>query len=96
MGVYLGGRFLNGYIHGIGLQFGPTVMMSLFLIMGSFLALTGIILHSISTMIGQLKEELAPSKIRENHAYFHNPDLYIKSNALQEDERKGTLRIEKL
>jgi len=96
MGFYLGVSFLNNYIHGIGLDFGPTVMMSLFLIMGSFLALTGIILHSISTMIGQLKEELAPSKLRESHAYFHNPDSYIKSNASQEDERKGTLRIEKI
>ena len=95
-GLYLGASFINGYIHGIGLQFGPTMLMSLFLITGTFLALTGIILHSISSMICQLREEISPSRMRANQVYFQSPDVYLKSNALEEEKRTESRRIQKI
>jgi hypothetical protein len=55
VGLYMGAHFLQKFTMGEGLQFGPTVLMVLFIIVGTFMALIGILLHSISTIITDAK-----------------------------------------
>jgi len=50
-GLYLGARFLQNFAVGQGLQFGPTMLMILLIVVGTFLALTGILLHSMSAIL---------------------------------------------
>jgi hypothetical protein len=47
-GVGRGLDFLRVCYHGGSLAYGPTLLMILLTLVGSFLAMTGIILHSIS------------------------------------------------
>jgi hypothetical protein len=49
----MGLNFLRVFYHGGGLQFGPALLMILLTLVGSFMAFTGIILHSISRMINE-------------------------------------------
>jgi glycosyltransferase involved in cell wall biosynthesis len=51
IGIALGIKFLNDFLHGTNLYFGPSLLMIMLTLVGSFLALTGIILHSISRML---------------------------------------------
>jgi glycosyltransferase involved in cell wall biosynthesis len=48
VGVGMGLDFLRVFYHGGSLAYGPTLLMILLTLVGSFLAMTGIILHSIS------------------------------------------------
>jgi len=50
-GLYMGANFLKNFTMGVGLQFGPTMLMVLFIIIGTFMALTGILLHSLSSVM---------------------------------------------
>ena len=50
-GFIMGAIFVQGFTMGKNLYFGPTVLMILFIIVGSFMALTGILLHSISAIL---------------------------------------------
>jgi len=50
-GVLMGIKFLQDYILGGYLRFGPTLLMVMLTIIGAFMVFTGIILHSISRMI---------------------------------------------
>jgi glycosyltransferase involved in cell wall biosynthesis len=50
-GLIMGALFLQEFTMGRSLNFGPTVLMILFIIVGSFMALTGILLHSISSIL---------------------------------------------
>ncbi len=95
IGLCMGIYFVNNYINGEPLHFGPSLMMTLFIITGSFMALTGVILHSISRMISELKEELVPLRMRANNAYINSraPALYV-NNAVPEKENMA-FRIEK-
>ncbi|AKB50217.1 dolichyl-phosphate mannose synthase related protein [Methanosarcina barkeri str. Wiesmoor] len=43
--------FVQDFTMGKNLYFGPTMLMILFIIVGSFMALTGILLHSISAIL---------------------------------------------
>jgi hypothetical protein len=54
-GLYMGTHFLQIFATGGGLQFGPTILMILFIIVGTFMALTGIMLHSVSTVVRETK-----------------------------------------
>lgn len=47
-GLYMGAHFLQIFVTGGGLQFGPTMLMVLFIIVGTFMALTGILLHTVA------------------------------------------------
>jgi glycosyltransferase involved in cell wall biosynthesis len=47
-GLCMGAIFLQNFTMGGGLQFGPTMLMVLFIIVGTFMALTGILLHAVS------------------------------------------------
>jgi glycosyltransferase involved in cell wall biosynthesis len=54
-GLYLGFGFLRTFYLGGNLNFGPAVLMILLTLTGSFMALTGIMLHSIAGLITHLK-----------------------------------------
>jgi glycosyltransferase involved in cell wall biosynthesis len=54
-GLYMGTHFLQIFATGGGLQFGPTILMILFIIVGTFMALTGIMLHSMSAVVRETK-----------------------------------------
>jgi glycosyltransferase involved in cell wall biosynthesis len=53
IGIGMGLTFLREFYHGSALQFGPTLLMIMLTLVGSFMAFTGIILHSISRMIDE-------------------------------------------
>jgi hypothetical protein len=52
-GLFLGLNFLRDFYTGGRLNFGPTFLMIILTLVGSFMAFTGIILHSISRMINE-------------------------------------------
>jgi len=54
-GLVMGAYFLNNFNLGRGLDFGPTMLMLLLIIVGAFMALTGILLHSMSTVLREAK-----------------------------------------
>ncbi|MCC4765383.1 glycosyltransferase [Methanosarcina sp. DH1] len=54
-GFIMGAYFVQDFTMGKSLYFGPTMLMILFIIVGSFMALTGILLHSISTILKDVK-----------------------------------------
>jgi glycosyltransferase involved in cell wall biosynthesis len=55
VGVYMGLTFLRTFYLGGGLNFGPTMLMILLTLVGVFMCFTGILLHSISGLITNLK-----------------------------------------
>lgn len=57
-GVLMGLEFLRIFAHGGSLQYGPTLLMVMLTLIGSFMALTGVILHSISGIMNECKSEL--------------------------------------
>jgi glycosyltransferase involved in cell wall biosynthesis len=61
IGVGMGLNFLREFYHGSALQFGPTLLMIMLTLVGSFMASTGIILHTISKMINELRRNVEPS-----------------------------------
>ncbi len=54
-GILMGLSFLRVFYLGGSLMFGPTLLMILLTLVGSFMAFTGIILHSMSRMIKESK-----------------------------------------
>lgn len=50
-GLYIGAHFLQTFAMGGSIEFGPTVLMILLIVIGTFMALTGILLHSVSTVM---------------------------------------------
>jgi glycosyltransferase involved in cell wall biosynthesis len=61
IGIGMGLSFLRDFYHGGSLYFGPTLLMILLTLVGSFMALAGVILHSVSRLIKESKDELANS-----------------------------------
>ncbi len=57
-GILMGLEFLRIFAHGGTLQYGPTLLMVMLTLVGSFMALTGVILHSISRIMNECKSEL--------------------------------------
>jgi glycosyltransferase involved in cell wall biosynthesis len=51
VGFGMGMEFLRAFYHGGNLQYGPTMLMILLMIVGCFMAFTGIILHTISLLL---------------------------------------------
>ena len=51
VGLGLGLNFLQDFYHGASLSFGPTLVMIMFTLIGSFMAFSGIILHSMSRLL---------------------------------------------
>jgi glycosyltransferase involved in cell wall biosynthesis len=50
-GLCIGAYFIKTFAMGGSLEFGPTVLMILLIVIGTFMALTGIILHSVSSVM---------------------------------------------
>lgn len=57
-GILMALEFLRTFAHGGSLQYGPTLLMILLMLLGSFLALTGMILHILSRAMHEFKREL--------------------------------------
>jgi hypothetical protein len=51
IGIGLGLIFLQDFYLGGSLKFGPTLLMIMLILIGSFMTFTGIILHSMSRLI---------------------------------------------
>jgi len=62
IGIGVGLDLLRTFFHGGSLSFGPTLLMILLTLVGSFIALTGIILHSISRTVDHLIKGLDISR----------------------------------
>lgn len=56
-GILMGLEFLRIFAHGGSLQYGPTLLMVLLTLIGSFMALTGIILHSVARIMHECRSE---------------------------------------
>lgn len=70
IGIGMGLSFLRDFYHGGSLYMGPTLLMILLTLVGSFMALTGIILHSISRMIYECKKDGAIlGSTKHEHSY---------------------------
>lgn len=54
-GLFMGANFLREFMLGKGLYFGPTMVMILFIIVGTFMTLTGILLHSMAEVARKTK-----------------------------------------
>lgn len=66
IGIGMGLEFLRTFYHGGSLEYGPMLLMILLTLVGSFIALTGIILHSISKMILERNMDLDFSRGTRN------------------------------
>ncbi len=54
-GIGLGLNYLRDFYMGKGLMFGPTLLMILLTLVGTFMMFTGIILHTMSRLIHEMK-----------------------------------------
>jgi glycosyltransferase involved in cell wall biosynthesis len=61
IGLGMGMSFLQHFYNGGGLMFGPTLLMILFTLVGTFMVFTGIILHTISKLINENQKRLKAS-----------------------------------
>jgi glycosyltransferase involved in cell wall biosynthesis len=55
-GMIMGLTFLQDFYHGSSLAFGPTLLMMMLTLIGIFMAFTGILLHSISKLMRQIRD----------------------------------------
>lgn len=53
IGLGLGLSYLRDFYHGQSLSFGPTLLMIMLTVLGTFMTFTGIILHSISRLLNE-------------------------------------------
>ena len=79
VGVGMGLDFLRVFYHGGSLAYGPTLLMILLTLVGSFLAMTGIILHSISKMMNEFKNEIEQIR-RARRLHGHNTGNKARDN----------------
>jgi glycosyltransferase involved in cell wall biosynthesis len=79
VGVGLGLDFLRTFYLGGSLAFGPTLVMILLTLVGAFMALTGIILHSISKMMDECKDEIEQIG-RASNVHRHNTGNAARDN----------------
>jgi len=78
-GILMGLEFLRIFAHGGTLQYGPTLLMVLLTLVGSFMALTGVILHSISRIMHEFKSELVMPG-RESHELGYGAGKAARDN----------------
>jgi glycosyltransferase involved in cell wall biosynthesis len=57
VGIGMGLSFLETFYHGGRLNFGPTLLMILLTLIGTFMVFTGIILHSMSRLIKETRAD---------------------------------------
>jgi len=58
IGTFMGLSFLKTFYLGGSLMFGPTLLMIMLLMVGTFMSFTGIILHSMSRMMNETQNKL--------------------------------------
>lgn len=61
IGIGMGLQFLRIFYLGGSLHFGPTLLMVMMTLIGSFMAFTGIVLHAMSTLMSNTKEDINES-----------------------------------
>jgi dolichol-phosphate mannosyltransferase len=79
VGILMGLEFLRVFAHGGQLAYGPTLLMILLTLIGSFMSLTGFILHSISKMMNEFKRETERIR-KESHIDCHNSGNSARDN----------------
>ena len=79
-GVLMGLEFLRIFAHGGSLQYGPTLLMVMLTLVGSFMALTGIILHSISTILLECKRELVGESGKKSNSLRYGDGKSARDN----------------
>jgi len=79
IGILMGLDFLRVFARGGSLMYGPTLLMVMLTLVGSFAALTGIILHTISKMINECKIELELMR-KEGHVHRHSAGNQARDN----------------
>jgi len=62
IGMLMGLGFLRDFYHGQPLAYGPTLLMAILTLLGTFFAFTGIILHSICNVINKSAEGIIRSQ----------------------------------
>ena len=67
-GILMGLESLRVFAHGGSLQYAPTLLMVFLTLIGSFMALTGIILHSISRILLECKSELIGESVKKSNS----------------------------
>lgn len=80
VGIGMGLEFLRVFFHGGSLQYGPALLMILLTLVGSFMALTGIILHSISRLISESKRKVGREKEAIELEYRHRVGNPARNN----------------
>jgi 5-bromo-4-chloroindolyl phosphate hydrolysis protein len=75
----MGLDFLRVFYHVASLAYGTTQLMILLTLVGSFLAMTGIILHSISKMMNEFKVEIEQIK-KASRVHGHNAGNGARDN----------------
>jgi len=70
-GILMGLNFLSVFARGGSLMYGPTLFMVLLTLVGSFMAMTGVILHSISRLIAESKKDADDEmrQMKNEHVY---------------------------
>ncbi len=79
VGIGMGLEFLRIFYHGGSLMYGPTLLMVLLTLIGSFMAMTGIILHSMARMISQMKNNFF-EKEQIKHEYSNRIGYLARNN----------------
>lgn len=71
VGIGMGLDFLRTFYHGGSLSFGPTLLMIMLTLVGSFMALTGIVLHTLAKLIVESRIEIESivERLRHGDAY---------------------------
>ena len=80
IGIGMGLNFLRDFYHGGSLQFGPTLLMIMLTLVGSFMASTGFIIHTISNMINELKRNVeSPSDFErfKKNVHYSSKNMFM-------------------
>jgi glycosyltransferase involved in cell wall biosynthesis len=72
VGILMGLQFLSAFHDGGVFEYGPTLMMILLTMIGSFLTLTGIILHAISKIMYEYREDFENLARAKGHEHRHS------------------------
>ena len=83
VGIFMGLDLLKTFYHGGSLSYGLTLLMILLTLVGSFMAFTGIILHSLSNLINQ-----SMRKMDSNSRAFKNKSANL--GRLEHEDRSNT------
>lgn len=69
IGIGMGLEFLRTFYHGGSLSFGPTLLMIMLTLVGSFMALTGIVLHTLARLIVESRRDIESIIGRLSHEH---------------------------